>query len=130
MNKKGFTLVEVILVIVIMAILLLILVPNVLVLLNKNNKKACENLKDNIASATKMYVTNNKYDLGFSCSNNAKDITLKTLIDTDYLKSDSSGKITNPIDDSLVPLTTTVTVTYDCNNNNFTYTVNGIDCTK
>jgi len=45
LNNKGFTLVEVLVVIAILAFLLIILVPNVFVLIDKNNVKSCENLK-------------------------------------------------------------------------------------
>lgn len=135
MNKKGFTLIEIILAIAIMAILILILVPNIFIILNKNNEKSCNSLKSNIESAAKMYVINNKYDLGFSCygSNSFKDIkniTLKTLVDSGYLKLDGTDNIMNPIDDSVVPLTATVTVTFDCSSKDFTYVINGIDCIK
>ena len=37
MNKKGFTLIELIMVIVIIAILSLVLVPNIFTFINKNN---------------------------------------------------------------------------------------------
>ena len=127
MNKKGFTLVEVILAIAIMALLVLILVPNVFALLNKNNVKSCNNLKSNIESAAKMYVTNNKYKLGFICDT-PKNITFKTLVDSGDLKLDSTGKIINPIDNTEILLSNTVTVIYNCNSNSFTYTVNNIDC--
>lgn len=129
MNRKGFTLVEVIMVIVIMVLLLLVLVPNVFVLLNKNNEKSCNSLIDNIESAAKMYVTNNKYDLGFSCGS-SQEITLRTLINSGDLKTDNSGKIINPIDNVEIPLETKVVVTYNCSTNTFSYEVNGIACTK
>ena len=127
MYKKGFTLVEVILAIAIMALLVLILVPNVLALLNKNNVKSCNNLKSNIESAAKLYVTNNKYKLSFICDT-PKNITFKTLVDSGDLKLDSTGKIINPIDNTEILLSNTVTVIYNCNSNSFTYTVNNIDC--
>lgn len=130
MNKKGFTLVEIILAILIMALLIITLVPNVFVLVNKNNEKSCNNLKNNIESAAKMYVINNKYDLKFSCED-PKDITLQTLVDSGDLKLDSTGKLTNPIDKTVIDLEKNkVTVVYSCSNNTFTYTVNGIDCSK
>lgn len=135
MNKKGFTLIEIILAIAIMAILILILVPNIFIILNKNNEKSCNSLKSNIESAAKMYVINNKYDLGFSCDGSnsfkdIKDITLHTLVDSGYLKLDGTDNIMNPIDDSVVPLTATVTVTFDCSSKDFSYVINGIDCIK
>lgn len=130
MNRKGFTLVEIIMVIVILAILVLILAPNVFVLLNKNNEQSCNSLINNIESAAKIYVTNNKYKLGFSCDSE-KNITLQTLIDSGDLTTDSSGKIINPVTNNEIQLdTTTVKVIYNCNNKSFTYEVNGIACRK
>jgi len=132
MNRRGFTLVELLLVIAIVAILLLVLVPNVFVMLDKNNVKSCNNLIKNIESAAKVYVSEKKYELGFGCSSpsNKKSITFQTLINYGSLKTDSTGRIVNPIDDSVISLTRTVDVTYNCNNREFTYVVNGIDCTS
>lgn len=131
MNKKGFTLVEVIVVIAIIALLLLILVPNVFVMINKNNEKSCNSLINNIESAAKIYVTNNKYNLAFGCNvtNNTKEITLQTLIDTGDLTTDSTETIINPVTDEEIPLTTIIKVTYDCSTKEFTYVV-GIECTN
>lgn len=119
MNKKGFTLIETIMVIAILALLMLILVPNVIVLINKNNIKSCHNLEESIKNATKMYVTNNKYELGFICSG-SKDVSIQTLLDSGDLKL-STDKLTNPKNDSEIPLDTSVKVTYDCKNKEFTY---------
>ena len=125
MNKKGFTLIETIMVIAILALLMLILVPNVIVLINKNNTKSCHNLEDSIINATKMYVTNNKYELGFSCpstdSTSNINVSIQTLLDSGDLKL-STDKLTNPKDDSEIkPDNTSVKVTYDCNTKEFTY---------
>ena len=124
MNKKGFTLIETIMVIAILALLMLILVPNVIVLINKNNIKSCHNLEESIKNATKMYVTNNKYELGFSCpstDSTSKDVSIQTLLDSGALKL-STDKLTNPKDDSEIkPDNTSVKVTYDCNTKEFTY---------
>lgn len=124
MNKKGFTLIEVIMVIAIIAILSIILTPNVMVFINKNNKKSCEKMISNIESAAKMYVNQNKYELGFDCSGKSKEITLKTLVDTGYL----TKNITNPINKEEISLDNTISVTYNCDNKIFTYKVNGINC--
>ena len=136
MNRKGFTLVEVLLTIAILALILIIMVPNVFVLVEKNNVKSCENLIKNIESSTKIYVTNNKYNLGIKCydNNNPEDtilkITLNDLINSGDLTTDGSGKITNPIHDTEISLTNIVNVTYNCSNNEFNYEVTGIDCTN
>lgn len=136
MNKKGFTLVEVIIVLAILSLLLLILVPNIFVLVEKNNVKSCNSLKDNIESAAKMYVTANKYKLGITCYDAAnadattKKITLQTLIDSGDLTPDNSGKIINPINNTEITTDNIVKVTYDCTTKTFTYEVTVIDCTK
>ena len=117
MNKKGFTLIEVIMVIAIIAILSLILIPNVTVLIDKNKKKSCEKMIDNIESAAKMYVNQNKYELGFDCSGTAKEITLKTLVDAGYL----GGELVNPINKEKISLESEVSVTYNCKVKGFKY---------
>ena len=57
MNRKGFTLIEVIMVIAIIAILSIILAPNVMVLINKNNERSCEKMIDNIRVLLKCMLT-------------------------------------------------------------------------
>lgn len=133
MNRKGFTLVEVLIVLAIIALLVLILVPNVFIMIDKNNEKSCNNIINNIESAAKLYVTNNKYDLEFGCntSNNTKKIKLQKLVETGDLILDSEGKLTNPVTETAIPLLETeVEVTYNCDNKEFTYNVKGIVCTK
>ena len=124
MNKKGFTLIEVIMVIAIIAILSLILIPNVMVLIDKNKERSCENMIDNIESAAKMYVNQNKYELGFDCSGTVKGIKLKTLVDAGYL----GGELVNPINKEEIDLKSTVSVTYNCKVKGFKYKVNNINC--
>ena len=125
MNKKGFTLIEVIMVIAIITILSLILIPNVMVLINENKKRTCEKMIDNIESAAKMYVNQNKYELGFDCvDNKTKEITLKTLVDAGYL----GGELVNPINKEEISLESKVLVTYDCSVKGFKYKVNNINC--
>ncbi len=125
MNRKGFTLIEVIVVIVIIVLLSLILIPNVMLFVSKNNKDMCYKLKDNIESAAKMYVNENKYELGFNCEGNPIEIGLSTLIDTGKISSPVINPVTNsPVSNDDVK----VEVKYDCGTKNFTYKVSGIDC--
>ena len=124
MNKKGFTLIEVIVVIVIIVILSLILIPNVMLFINKNDKKSCEKLITNIESSAKIYVSENKYTLGFDCSNTSKTITLQQLVE----EGDLSSPIINPKTKEPIDLNTTIAVTYNCKDKTFTYKVNGIVC--
>ena len=119
MNKKGFTLIETIMVIAILALLMLILVPNVIVLINKNNIKSCHNLEDSIINSAKMYVARNKYELGFSC-NETKSLKIQDLVNSGDLKI-SDNKLTNPVDNSSISLENTINIKYNCNNKEFTY---------
>ena len=123
-NKKGFTIIELIMVIVIISILSLVLVPNIITFNNKNKIKSCESLEKNIISTAKIYVTNNKYDLCFDCSGEAKTILLQTLVDS----GDLSSPITNPMTKDKIDLNKTITVTYDCTNKTFTYNFT-LNCT-
>lgn len=119
MNKKGFTLIETIMVIAILALLMLILVPNVITLINKNNIKSCQNLEASIKNAAKVYITNNKYQLGFSCDT-AKEIAIQTLVDAGDLKL-SDNKLVNPASGENIPLNSTIKVTYNCTTKDFGY---------
>lgn len=115
MNKKGFTLIELLMVIAIITIISMILVPNVINMISINKQKSCESLKKNIISATKLYVNENKYDLGFACDNPI-EIPISKLIDTGKI----DGEIKNPINDE--DLTTEkVEVKFNCQTKQFTY---------
>lgn len=115
MNKKGFTLIELLMVIAIIAIISMILIPNVINMISTNKQKSCESLKKNIISATKLYVNENKYDLGFACDNPI-EIPISKLIDTGKI----DGEIKNPINDE--DLTTEkVEVKFNCQTKQFTY---------
>ena len=123
MTKKGFTLIELLMVIAIIAIISMILVPNVINMISTNKQKSCESLKKNIISATKLYVNENKYDLGFNCDNtieipisNTKKISISKLIEAGKI----DGDIKNPINND--DLTNKeVSVTFNCQTKQFTY---------
>lgn len=119
MNRKGFTLIETLMVIVLIGIISLILVPNVINMINKNKTKSCENLKKNIISATKIYVNENKYDLNFTCDNKVY-ITIATLKE--------NGKISDDIKDPKTNIAISdeekVEVTFNCTTKQFTYNFN------
>lgn len=128
-NRKGFTLIEVILVLAIIAIIITILAPNILSLLSENDKRSCHSLVNSIETAARTYVTNNKYDLGFTCTNEVVTFSIKTLVNAGALtlpnnnitirKNNSEEEIN--IDENLV------TVTFDCDTRTFNYEV-GINC--
>lgn len=123
MNKKGFTLIELLMVIAIIAIISMILIPNVINMISTNKQKSCESLKKNIISATKLYVNENKYDLGFDCDNtieipisNTKKISISKLIEAGKIDGDIKNQINN---DDLT--NKEVSVTFNCQTKQFTY---------
>lgn len=62
MNKKGFTLVEVIATIAIILILLLLVVPNVRTILNRNNLKLWKETEKRLVDAGRKYLIMNNID--------------------------------------------------------------------
>ena len=122
MNKKGFTLIELLMVIALIAIISMILIPNVINMISTNKQKSCENLKKNIISATKLYVNENKYDLGFTCGNTV-EIRISDLIKAGKLDGDIDGAIKNPINNENLT-SKSVTVKFNCHTKQFTYDFN------
>ena len=88
-------------------------------LVRLNNIKSCQNLEDSIKNAAKVYVANNKYQLGFSCDT-AKEITIQTLVDSGDLKL-TDNKLVNPVSGKDIPLSSKIKVTYNCTTKDFNY---------
>ncbi len=115
LNSKGFTLVEVLAVIVILGVISTILISSVGSMLVQNSDDSLKNLKNSIKSSVKLFISDHRYDIeldsGTTCVNNDNKrniyaiegvdnisnsrITLKMLID-DKLLSTDNNKIINP----------------------------------
>lgn len=96
-NKKGFTLVELLAVIVLLGVLVAIAVPSVLGI----SKKIKENMYDakikTIEVAAEAWVDDNKSD----CKANVNNLTVTDLVNQGYLKTDSAkGEVLNPKDNT------------------------------
>ena len=89
MNKNGFTLVELLAVIIILSVVALIAVPNVLRLLNDNKAEINGYEKKLIIDAAEAYMADN---ISEDCENTS--VTVSTLIDDGYL-ADSYEKYKN-----------------------------------
>ena len=142
LNNKGFTLVEVLAVVVIMSILVAIMVPSVNNLIDKNKETNYQSLKDGIIHATKVYLSDNRYDIKIekSCSSDTEEINvthikdevltdsklpIKWLVDNKDLSTNSNGDITNPKNsEEVLDLTNSyVLIKYQCRNKDYKYTL-------
>lgn len=146
LNNKGFTLVELLAVVVILSILISIMVPSVNYLIDKNKEDNYEKLKSGIISAAKVYLSDNRYEIDLKdktdgiCDNGKTEedinkvgentltdskLLIKTLVDNNNLSTDSEGNIINPKDKSqILDLNTSyILIKYQCNSKDYTYTL-------
>lgn len=82
MKKNGFTLIELISVVVILSVLVLIVTPSITSLVDRGNEVNEEVVISQIIDATKDYVNNN-YDVinRFKRVDDSVDVNISTLID-------------------------------------------------
>lgn len=104
-NKKGFTLVEILVVIALIAVISIITIPSIN-LINKNiNIRVYESKRDLFLIAAKKY--GKEHDSLFVTDTTIVTVTLDTLLKENYIKADEEeqddciytyGCIINPID--------------------------------
>lgn len=117
-RSKGFSLIELIVVLLLIAILLLIISPSIIDAITefKENKRI-EIIENSIISATKIYLTDSKYDMNIICDNNNKEIdvnvTIDYLIENNYLTINNND-LTKIDKDNFK-------VTYDCSTKKYSY---------
>lgn len=112
MNKKGFTIVELLVTITLLAIISTIAAISITSFINKNKENNYEILKNTILQASKEYVTDNRY------GNIDSSITAQYLLDNHYI---TSG-LTDPKTGKNIDLNSVVvTITYQ--NKNYTYEI-------
>ena len=96
MNKKGFTLVELIGVVVILGLIALVAFPALLNQINNSKKQVSDSQKELIIAAAKNYVDENKNDYADKTS---FEIPVSQLIKNDYL---SKSIVSSFSDDEVV----------------------------
>lgn len=89
MNKKGFTLIEILAVITILGLLGLVTIPYISSSIEKSKKKAYRETINSIIESTKIYRANNDYD---AITNELIDVT-GTLIEYEHKDQILSGYI-------------------------------------
>ena len=90
LNNKGFTLVEVLAVVVILSIIIAIMVPNVNYLIDKQKEETLKSIKNSINSAATVYISDNKYEVNVlnSCPDNpTENDTLEVTKDDEIIDS-------------------------------------------
>lgn len=126
MNNKGFTLIELIMMITILAMIALLSTPNIIKLIEKNKVDNYNSTIDSIFEATELYVSNNRYNLTFNKTCAPTDtndiyttISLKNLIDS----KDITTPVKNPCTDEEIPITTQIKVSLNCETKIFSYAI-------
>ncbi len=116
MNKKGFTLVELLTVIVLLSVIALLIIPVVDNFVYGSRESAYEIEVENIIAATKAWEADNPEKI--PDNNEVIEITLNDLVngDTAYIEQP-----TNPVTGKLFSLETKITIVN--NNGSFEYEV-------
>lgn len=115
--KKGFTLVELLTVIVIIGLIGMIAYPVIINILNDSNSKAYDAQIRLVEKAAKQWGVENVVSLPSNCGE-SKDVSLSNLISGGYINGTVIGGsevIENPKKRGK-GLSGKVTVTYDCTN--------------
>ena len=89
MNKKGFTLLEMVVVVIIVSILLLLTIPNVSKVINSVDSKACDALVKVVDSAIAQF----KLDYG-TLPNSINDLVNGGYLDSSQTKCSNGSSLT------------------------------------
>lgn len=92
MNQKGFTLIEILAVIVVIGLILVIAIPKALEIIQESKQRAYDVQEELIMEAAKKYVNRNSYDLEWN--GNIAIITLAELIADGLIKSPVKNPLT------------------------------------
>lgn len=123
MKNKGFTLVELLGVIVILSVLLMVIVPSVVGSIKDGQKNADESTTNSIVLAARNWLSDNKATMG---NQTTYTVTVSTLKNEGYLE----GEITLPSKGcSLNNASVTITATKTAHNTKYDYKYNApSDC--
>lgn len=96
MNRKGFTLIELIATIALLAIIALISFVSISSVIKKNKTNSCNTLVDNIKGAANEYVSDHRYDSLFASNAEGNGMTVSVDANTLIVENYLSGNIIDP----------------------------------
>lgn len=103
MKQNGFTLIELIAVVVIIALVMVVTIPQVMSTMTKSNVKKAESFENDLEIAAQSYVENNWNDFKKEfIQNNKSDyycLSLGTLLQNGYIKNTDIDPSTNEVID-------------------------------
>lgn len=106
--KKGFTLVELLAVIVILGVLAVIVIPPVIKNIDLTRKASYNQVISNIEQTTQLYIRDNRdYIAGITTVGNVVYLTLQDLVDS----GDLDAPITDPRSERQISLATQIIIT-------------------
>lgn len=79
-NKKGFTLIEMIGIIILLVVIMLVVAPSMISSLTNSNTKRFDTFKDNLKIAVENYIVQTK-----QTSQENVQVTLQILLDENYI---------------------------------------------
>jgi len=144
LNNKGFTLVEILAIIIILSTLAIIMVPSVNYLIEQNKVDNYKSLESSIINAAKVYISDNRYnitlkygpnlcgtgeteeDISKILTNNLIDskLPIKVLIDSKDLSTNNEKNIINPKTNEILDLENSyILVKYQCSTKDYIYTL-------
>lgn len=131
MNKRGFTLVELLAVIVILGVIAVITVPNAISILSASGTKIYSAKEDIMVSAAKDYVMSNENFVMPTEASPTKYLTINTLVSSNFMSKVLDNKSGNECMGFLkITINSTYGYDYDpcllCDN----YTSNKTFCTS
>ena len=125
MNRKGFTLIELIATIAILAVIALISFVSITKVLEKSRIDNCNILVENIKTSAEEYVSDNRYDSAFvsKVDDNSNKVTI-TAADLNL-----KGDIINPIsNETITKSTVKIEITLNKDYTAKSVSVSGISC--
>lgn len=93
-NEKGFSLIELMAVIIIIGLILIVVVPAVSRLLTTNDQKEYDRYLDIIEAGAIRYSDSRKDDLGSYKDNGCLEVDLEELVSQKYIKEFNDKKVT------------------------------------